>query len=173
MSYKKDNSERNAEGFQPISASFAPLAKKLLGKKGFVELEIITDWEDIAGKEISEFIHPQSIEFKKGEKSGGTLYVLADSGAFATELNHKQAYIIEKINTYFGYAAVSKLQIIQAQQNSFSLKNTEPSTKQKKTLVTFEEQNYIDEQTADIKDKNLQQAIKKLGINIMQKEEEN
>lgn len=165
------SSERTNIGMQSISASLAPLAKKLFGKNGFVELDIITNWKAIIGENIAEFVHPQSIEFKRGQKTGGTLYVCVDSGAFATEISHKQQFIIEKINTYFGYGAVEKIKIIQAQASETNDKKQAPLTGEKKTLVTLKEQNYIDEQTADIKDEDLRHILQKLGNNIFMQEE--
>ena len=167
------SSERTNSGMQSISSSLAPLAKKILGRKGFAELDIITNWADIVGKEIAEYAYPQSIEFKRGQKTGGTLFVCVDGGAFATELTYRQVYILNKVNTYFGYAAIEKLQIIQVQQNTQVLKNNEQFTDKKKSLVTLKEQNYIDSQTAGIKDENLRQSIKKLGMNIFMQKEDN
>ena len=165
------NSERTNDGMQSISSSLAPLAKKLFGKNGFVELDIITNWEAIIGKSIAEFVHPQSIEFKRGQKTGGTLFVCVDSGAFAAEISHKQQFIIEKINTYFGYGAVEKIKIMQAQSPETDIKKQTPLTGNKKTLVTLKEQNYIDSQTAGIKDENLRHALQELGNNIFMQEE--
>lgn len=169
MNSKTDNSARSGKGFQSVASSFAATAKKLLGKNGFVELDIITNWPDIAGENLAEHSHPQSIDFKRGQRNDGILNIAADSGAFAIEIAHKKKNIIEKINTYFGYGAVSDLRIIQAPNANITI-NELKSTGTKKTLVTLKEQNYIDEQTAEIKNPQLKESLKKLGNNIFSQE---
>ena len=170
MNSKTENSARSGKGFQSVAASFAPTAKRLFGKNGFVELDIITNWQEIVGETLAEHSQPQSIDFKRGQRNDGVLNIAIDSGAFALEIAHKKKNIIEKINTYFGYAAVSDLHILQINNITFAGK-TEQSTGNKKTLVTLKEQNYIESQTAEIENPQLKAALQKLGNNILNKKE--
>ena len=98
MSSEKDDNRSN-KGFQSLSGSLSDLTKKILGKNGFVEIDIITNWDKIAGKETARYVQPQSIDFKKGKREGGILVLSVCSGAFATEVMHKKNIIIEKVNT--------------------------------------------------------------------------
>ena len=108
--------ERQAKGLSILSGTLLPFARNLLGKKGFIEVDIITKWADIVGKELAGYSFPQKISFKKGCKNDGTLYLCVTTGAFALEIQHREKYILDKINTYFGYNAVSGIKIIQNQQ---------------------------------------------------------
>ena len=171
MSSEAKNSDRSGKGFQLAAASFAATAKKMLGKNGFVELDIITNWSDIAGEKLAAYSCPQSIDFKRGQRSNGILNIAVDNGAFALEIMHKKQNIIEKINTYFGYGAVSDLRILQI-NNPNTESKTSPSTGKKKTLVTLTEQNYIEKQTSDIKNPQLKLTLQKLGNNIFSQDKE-
>lgn len=170
MSSDDENFARSGKGFQTVAMSFAPTAKKLLGKNGFIELDIITNWSEIVGEGLAEYSHPQSIDFKRGQRSDGILNIAVDGGAFAIEISHKKKNIIEKINTFFGYGAVKDLRIVQTNVADFSQKKSQ-LTRRNKTLVTLKEQNYIDEHTADIKNPHLKETLKKLGNNIFSQEE--
>ena len=85
----------------------------MLGSRGFVAVDILAGWHEIVGEELAEFCLPQKIDFPRGQKSNGTLYLNVASGAFALEIQHREKFILEKINTRFGYQAVAKIKIVQ------------------------------------------------------------
>lgn len=146
----------------PISTIISPFAKKVLGKRGFMEIDIISNWEDIIGKQFAEFTSPLRIDFPKGKTNEGTLHIETLSGAFALELQHKEKLIIEKVNTYFGYKAISHIKT--SQNPNF---NTKPEHKEQKTLVTKEDENYISEIVGDLHDSKLKEILTKLGTDIL------
>lgn len=82
------------------------------------------------------------------------------------EIQHREKFIIEKINTYFGYNAVSKLKIIQ--NNDISVDDIKEinQRKQHKTLVTAEEQNYINDLAEDLNNPALKEILIKLGQSV-------
>lgn len=159
--------ERKTYDLQSVARTILPLAKTILGKKGFVEIDILTDWDKIVGAELAAYAFPQSIDFKRGEKTGGTLLVAVPSGAFAVELQHREKAVISKINTYFGYNAVASMKII---QNSGLPQNTgavEKSGKPKKSLVTAEEETYIKKLSEEVENPALQEVLRRLGFSIV------
>ena len=82
------------------------------------------------------------------------------------EIQHRTPLILEKINTFFGYQAVSKLKLI---QNDGFINPETPAVYEanlEKKLVTKEEQNYIDSVTEDIQHKELKLSLQKLGKSI-------
>lgn len=42
--------ERQAKGLSILSGTLLPFARNLLGKKGFIEVDIIIKWADIVGQ---------------------------------------------------------------------------------------------------------------------------
>lgn len=158
--------EHQSKGFENLSASMTPLIKKLLGAKGMAEVEILANWKNIVGEDLAKYSLPQRIEFKVGSRNNGTLYLMAASGGFAMEIQHRTPLILEKINTFFGYQAVAKIKLIQ--NDGFI--NTEVSPvyedNLEKKLVTEEEQNYIDSVTEDIQHTELKLSLQKLGKSI-------
>jgi hypothetical protein len=56
---------------------------------------------------------PERIAFPPGMRNGGTLHLRVGNGVAATTLQHLKPVLIERINGYFGYAAVVRLRLIQ------------------------------------------------------------
>ena len=156
--------DKTTDGLLSLSGTLLPFAQKLLGNKGFIEVDILTQWEKIVGTELARYSFPQKIDFKKGQKNNGILYLGVPAGAFALEIQHKSKYIIDKINTYFGYNAVSEIRII---QNSSLLPQEASSPKPKpQTNLSPEEKNYISELANGINNPNLKNILIKLGQNV-------
>lgn len=158
--------QRKANGLSSISQTILPFAKRILGKKGFVEVDILTNWHKIAGDELADYSFPQKIDFRRGEKTNGILHLCVPTGAFALEIQHREKFILEKINTYFGYCAVSGLKIIQ--NNDLTLedmkKNNPPQAE--KNLVTPDEENYIKSLAGDVNNSELKEILVKLGKSV-------
>ena len=104
--------EHTLEDLTSVSKTILPLAKQLLGAKGLMEIEILSGWTSIVGEDLAQYSLPQKIFFRKNERSDGTLELLVLSGAFAMQIKQRESQILDKINTYFGYKAVSKLKIV-------------------------------------------------------------
>lgn len=162
----KIDDTRKTYGLSSISKTILPFAKQILGRKGFVEVDILTNWHQIAGDELAEYSMPQKIDFRSGQKNNGTLYLNVLSGAFALEIQHRERFIIEKINTYFGYNAVSGIKIIQNNELSLESFNKINRPEKKKTLVTQEEENYINELAGDVNNSKLKEILVKLGKSV-------
>jgi hypothetical protein len=75
---------------------------------GFVQGAVVSRWPEIVGERYAKVSTPESIRFPHGKKAGGTL-TLAVEGAHAPLMQHLGPLIIERVNRFFGYEAVSKL----------------------------------------------------------------
>jgi hypothetical protein len=121
---------RRAGGLYGVKAlgSFLPrLTRKAFEKYGFSAATLVTDWAAIAGKELAAFTAPERLKWPRGvERSedeteaarnkgrpGATLVLRVDP-ARALDIQYNARQIIERINAYFGYAAVAELRILQA-----------------------------------------------------------
>ncbi|MFL6723317.1 MAG: DUF721 domain-containing protein [Sphingomicrobium sp.] len=75
---------------------------------GFVQGAVVSRWAEIVGERYAKASTPESIRFPAGKKSGGTL-TLTVEGAHAPLMQHLAPLIIERVNRFFGYEAVSKI----------------------------------------------------------------
>ena len=159
--------EHTALGLTSLSSNIEDIAKKLLGQNGFVEISLLKNWNSIVGENLAQNCLPERIEYKKGERGNGTLILSVSSGAFALEISHLSSIIVEKINTYFGYAAVRNIKIIQNGDFVIHPQNANIADIEKKKLVTQEEQNYIEAISQGIKDEALKSKLQSLALSVL------
>ena len=108
--------------------SFVPgLTRKAFEKYGFSAATLITDWPAIVGREIATVTAPERLKWPRavehaeddthtstGKGRPGATLVLRADGSQALAVQYGSRQIIERINAYFGYAAVAELRIVQA-----------------------------------------------------------
>jgi hypothetical protein len=75
---------------------------------GFVQHSIVSRWGEIVGERYAKASSPESIKFPAGKKAGGVLTLLVD-GAHAPLIQHLTPMIVERVNRFFGYAAINRI----------------------------------------------------------------
>jgi hypothetical protein len=75
---------------------------------GFIQSSIVSRWAEIVGERYARASCPESIKFPTGKKAGGALTLLVE-GAHAPLIQHLAPMIIERVNRFFGYAAVNRI----------------------------------------------------------------
>lgn len=104
---------RRRSGLRAIAATVPKVTRRALGRRALGAAGLIADWPQVVGPEISARCHPRKLERpRRGDSKGGVLTLRADAG-FALELQHLEPLLIERINGYLGFAAVSRLRLIQ------------------------------------------------------------
>lgn len=81
---------------------------------GFVQSSIVSRWAEIVGERLAGASQPESIRFPPGKKQDGVLTLVA-RGAHAPMLQHITPEITERVNRFFGYAAVARITIRQGE----------------------------------------------------------
>jgi hypothetical protein len=98
---------------RPLAALVPGLARKAVGKRGFTDARILNEWPRIVGENLAGVTHPDRLTFPRGRKEGGTLHIRA-AGPMATELQHLEPVVVDRINAHFGFRAVDAIRILQA-----------------------------------------------------------
>jgi hypothetical protein len=98
-----------------LASCVEPLTRPVLKTQGLAGSRVLTEWESIVGVQLSHHTTPEKLSFpnsKKtgGKKTGGTLVISVENG-FATELQHMQPMILERLASYFGYQAINRIAI--------------------------------------------------------------
>jgi hypothetical protein len=75
---------------------------------GFVQSSIVSRWAEIVGVRYARVSCPESIKFPTGKKGGGVLTLMVD-GAHAPLIQHLTPLIVERVNRFFGYAAINRI----------------------------------------------------------------
>ena len=170
----KIDKEHHLHDLTSVSEVTLPIAKQILGPRGFMHMDLLTSWSNIVGENMARYSLPQKIVFPKDLHSDGCLTIMVPAGAFAMEITQNEPQIIDKVNTYFGYPAIKKIKILQNGAPQDFLLGKKPINKIKKSVVTDKEESYITEITKDIKQLELRKIIADLGraVFMQHKEEE-
>ncbi|MGE5147196.1 MAG: DUF721 domain-containing protein, partial [Candidatus Eiseniibacteriota bacterium] len=104
---------RRGFGLRAVAATVASVAGPALKKRGLAQGRLLTDWPEIVGAKLAEISRPEKLVSAKGADGGGTLEVRV-AGPWAVEIQHLAPTIVERINRYFGYAAVARLRLVNA-----------------------------------------------------------
>ncbi|WP_339828113.1 DciA family protein [uncultured Parasphingorhabdus sp.] len=95
-----------------ISDLVPEIGRAAFRRYGFIQSSVVSRWAEIVGERYAAVSLPESIRFPRGEKEGGTLHLLV-TGAYATLMQHIAPDIIERVNRFFGYGAVSHIRFRQ------------------------------------------------------------
>ena len=152
MHYKQNKQSRTyVQGLRPFGNTLPRGLKGILKKNGYNYSEIISKWNILVGKDISDCAYPKSIKMKKGD-SNGTL-VLAIKRGDEINIEYSKREIIDKINSYFGYKLINEIKL--QTSNSESKK-----TKNKNNLEIFSKN--LQEKIEQIKSEGIKNSLSQL-----------
>lgn len=86
-------------------------------KQGFSSSELVLRWSAIVGDDVAGHAEPLKIQWQKvpdGQPPQPGTLVLRVDGPAAIEIQHMSHVILERVNRYFGFAAIGKIAIRQA-----------------------------------------------------------
>ncbi len=110
MSKRKQQENESPRSCRPRSAGelIGDIGDQSFRRFGFFQSAIVSRWGEIVGERYARVSSPESIRFPTGRKAGGALTLLVD-GAHAPLIQHLAPIIIERVNRFFGYAAVNRI----------------------------------------------------------------
>ena len=135
------------QGLRPLQSLLPENAKNILKKDGFVYFEIIKNWKNIVGEKMYKDVIP----FKIKKTNNENILSINVNKNIMIEIEYSRDQIIEKINSYLGFNAINKIQII-SKEPSFEL------TKKKIVLSVN-----ILKKINEIKSNNLKEIFLKLN----------
>lgn len=159
---------RSYEGLEKLTREVRALTKPILGKRGFSGADILENWADIVGGELAVGVVPEKLAFPPGARVNGTLHVKSVGGAFALLFEHNKERVMQRINTYFGYPAVSRVKIT---QGAFKLETPPPAPPRR--ALSAAEKEEICQKAAAIPDETLRRQVMEIGAALYQKKKNN
>ena len=145
---------------ETLDKHFRNLAKAAFVRHGFASEQLISQWSIIVGESFAAFSAPDKITWPRTalentRKSGGTLVIRAVAGR-ALELHHQIPRVMERVNQFLGYGAISAIKIVQ----------TDIAAKPKKTPLppmAADAAQAWENNIKDISDENLRAALARLA----------
>ena len=159
MHYKQNNKESKTyvQGLRPFGNTLPRSVKGILKKNGYNYSEIVSKWNLLVGKDISNCCYPKSIKISQGNKNGTLILSVERGNEINVEYSKKD--IINKVNGYFGYKLIGEVRL-----QTFNSRNKKE--KEKNTLVKSSKK--FKEKINEIKNKYIRDSLKQL-LNIAKK----
>lgn len=151
----------------PIGARVLGVARLAFAKRGFSEAHILAHWTEIVGTGLAEYSSPEKLVFPRASgadtrmRQGAVLTVRVD-GPVAVEIRHLEPQIVERINSYYGYAAVARLKLVQGPLPP----KPRPRYRRIRALAP-EERQVLAQELENIEEPALKRALEKLGENVI------
>ncbi len=167
---RKPSGAARKAGARPIGAFVEKALDQAARARGFATTALLSDWRAIAGAELARYTMPDRIIWPRrhdhwedeqtdnprarGHRRDGATLVLRIEGPRAIEVQHRATQILERINAYFGYRAVTEMRFLQAPISRVA----RPKRTPKPPLPA-----YALPKSAGIQDKGLARALDRLG----------
>ena len=143
-------------GFRAAGASAAKIVRPIVARHGGgVLARLKSHWAAIVGPELAAATWPEALA------RGGTLK-LRVAPAKALEVQHRAPLVIERVNLFFGRAAVTRLALVQGPLPLLA----EPSRSPVRTL-TATESAALERQLAAVDNAELRDVLARLGRRII------
>ncbi len=156
--------KRRRRGAVPISALVGRVINPLARKRGFAAADMIAAWGEVVGADLAEYTRPEKIVWPRGEANSalpGVLTLKVD-GPRAVVVQHQLDQIVERVNAFFGYAAVGHVRIVQAPLG----RADKPAPAQDRPLAPADEAR-LKAATSAVEDQPLREALDRLGRGVL------
>lgn len=137
---------------RPIASALHKVTEKIYRRRGFASAGVVNNWSAIVGEELARHSMPERLG------GDGTLRLRVD-GPLATDLQHMEPQILERIASYFGYRAVTRLALLQGPLPS---RPADPGERAARALDSDEEA-ALRANLAGTDDPDLRAALERLG----------
>ena len=145
---------------RPVAELVPQIGRAAFRRFGFVQSSVVTRWPEIVGERHARVCMPEAIRFPPGEKSGGILQLVV-LPAHAPLIQHVIPEIIERVNRFFGYQAVSRVKLRQGPVNPPKAKEA-PTAPPSLRPIPLE----LGESLRDIGDPELRAVLESLARNL-------
>lgn len=117
MTDKFDSNPLRSYGTPHVSKVLGRITGRTMNRRGFSDSRMLENWSAIVGPQLAAMSQPVRLSRCKsgrdGEDTAGGVLTVKAEGAIALEIQHLSPQIIDRLNSYYGHAAISRLNIIQ------------------------------------------------------------
>ena len=153
MHYKRNNKESKTyvQGLRSFGNTLPRGIKGILKKNGYNYSEIISKWNLLVGKDISNCCYPKSIKMTRQNNSG--ILILSVKRGDEINVEYAKKEIINKINSYFGYKLINEIRLQTFNSTNKKVKLENPLNKSSKKFK---------EKINEIKNKGIRDSLSQL-----------
>jgi hypothetical protein len=152
-------------GATPVGDLVSRLLNPVIERRAGMTMDMIQSWVEIVGETHAKHSRPEKLNWPRQASDDDPFepatLVVACEGSHALFFQHDSSAIIERINTYFGFAAVNKLKL--HQQPLAPIGNKKPLQARE---VSSEKQARLNELLETVDDPELRNALEKMGKGV-------
>ena len=149
---------------QTMTDLVRPAIEPICRKRGFVSADIFINWSNIVGQRYAETVQPEKIIWPRNKADKNieptTLVVRTDS-ATSMFLEYEKKQFVERINTFFGWGAISRIKIV---NHPLRQKPKTPQLEHRKLQQA--EIHHLEEQLSGVSNNRLKNALFRLGKDV-------
>ncbi|MGF1640205.1 MAG: DUF721 domain-containing protein [Rhodospirillales bacterium] len=150
------------QGMRALAETVAAITAPVFRKRGFADGAIVADWPAIVGEALATHSAPERVSYPRGRSGEGTLRLRIARGGLATELQHLEPVLVERINGYFGYRAIAHLQFVHG-----PLPPRPPARRMPERRLTTDQESELAAALAAVDEPKLREALERLGRVIL------
>lgn len=158
--------KRNRRNAVPVSDVATAILDPLMRKRAGVSVALVQSWDEIVGEKLAPLSRPERIQWPRRRHEDDPFepatLVIACSGAAALHIQHQTGEIIDRVNSFLGFAAIARVRIEQK-----PVTPVHPPKKPPRRELSQEEAGRIDRLTANIEDERLRASLARLGSGVM------
>ncbi|MEM7743408.1 MAG: DciA family protein [Pseudomonadota bacterium] len=156
---------RNGKPFHRASRTARAALTRVASSAGFAEADVLMRWAEIVGADLAPRCRPVKVTYGGKKSLGATLVVQSDSGR-APEVEHLSPAIIQRVNQFYGYRAISRIRISQSSirggfaegQSAFQGPDATPTAAELETAERMAE---------GVQSAGLRAALSRMGANVL------
>ena len=151
---KKFTKDKVYQGLKPIKLVLSKEVKKLASSQKSSLSEVKSNWKSIVGAELANISSPEKLKQSTAQQE--RILFLRVPKEFLLEIDYSRDYIIDKLNSYFGYNFINKIVI-----NSFKVSKLKSDTIKKAPVLN----ETLSKKIGQIKNEKLKNAFKEFFKN--------
>jgi hypothetical protein len=143
------------------------LIDPILAKRAGINTLLLASWDEIAGEQFADCSRPERIRWPRQDGPDETgagfapgLLTIACEGARALFLMHQEAELISRVNSFFGFRAISQIRIVQKAVHA-------PPRKPGVRPLDAKEKHRLEGMLSEVEDPRLREALARLGAGVI------
>ena len=157
-----DDKRRRKRGLEAMSASLPGVTRKLFGKRGFAEGGLVREWSAIVGAELAAVTLPLGLRYPRRDRRTDGVLNLRVAPGHAPAVQHLEPILIERVNGYFGCAAVARVKLQQGPLRAAPVRGPRPAP-----VLAPQTETRLRARTRAVEDEPLRGALERLGRAVL------
>ncbi|MCP4382374.1 MAG: DUF721 domain-containing protein [Hyphomicrobiales bacterium] len=144
------------------SGAIAPVT----ARRGFATADLVAAWPEIAGSLHADYTAPEKILWPRrsdGDEPAAGVLVLKVDGPRAILVQHDLPQIVERVNAFLGYKAISRARIVQSPVSA----RERPIGQQTMPPLAPADKQALEARIASVDNDELRRALAKLGRGVL------